>query len=65
VLALFHVGGSYDFVVHVVVQDSNHLRDLAMDAFTARPEVGQMETHIIFEYARSPTLPIPNPNRTP
>jgi hypothetical protein len=49
----------------VVVQDSNHLRDLAMDAFTARPEVGQMETHIIFEYARSPTLPIPNPNRTP
>ena len=62
VLALFHVGGSYDFVVHVVVQDSNHLRDLAMDAFTARPEVGQMETHIIFEYARSPTLPIPKPS---
>ena len=59
VLALFHVGGSYDFVVHVAVRDSNHLRDLAMDSFTARPEVGQMETHFIFEYTRSMTLPLP------
>jgi DNA-binding Lrp family transcriptional regulator len=59
VLAIFHVGGSYDFVVHVAVRDSNHLRDLAMDSFTARPEVGQMETHFIFEYTRSMTLPIP------
>ena len=59
VLAIFHVGGSYDFVVHVAVRDSNHLRDLAMDSFTARPEVGQMETHFIFEYTRSLTLPVP------
>jgi DNA-binding Lrp family transcriptional regulator len=59
VLAIFHVGGSYDFVVHVAVRDSNHLRDLAMDSFTARPEVGQMETHFIFEYTRSMTLPLP------
>jgi DNA-binding Lrp family transcriptional regulator len=61
VLAVFHVGGSYDFVVHVAVQDSNHLRDLALDSFTARPEVGQMETHFIFEHTRSLTLPIPPP----
>jgi DNA-binding Lrp family transcriptional regulator len=59
VVALFHVGGGYDFIVHVVVRDSNHLRDLAMDSFTARPEVGQMETHFIFEYTRSSTLPVP------
>ena len=65
VLALFHVGGSYDFVVHVAVRDSNHLRDLAMDSFTARPEVGQMETHFIFEYTRSMTLPLPPSVREP
>jgi DNA-binding Lrp family transcriptional regulator len=59
VLAVSHVGGSYDFVVHVAVRDSNHLRDLALDAFTTRPEVGQMETHLIFEHTRSMTLPIP------
>ena len=59
VLAVFHVGGSYDFVVHVAVRDSNHLRDLALDGFTSRPEVGQMETHLIFEYTRSMSLPSP------
>jgi DNA-binding Lrp family transcriptional regulator len=59
VLAVFHVGGSYDFVVHVAVQDSNHLRDLALDSFTTRPEVGQMETHFIFEHTRSTTLSLP------
>lgn len=61
VLAVFHVGGSSDFVVHVAVQDSNHLRDLALDAFTTRPEVGQMETHVIFEHTRSMTLPLSRP----
>ena len=59
VLAVYHVGGSYDFLVHVAVRDSNHLRDLALDAFTTRPEVGQMETHLIFEYCRSTSLPVP------
>jgi len=59
VLAVYHVGGSYDFVVHVAVRDSNHLRDLALDAFTTRPEVGQMETHFIFEYTSSTKLSVP------
>lgn len=61
VIAVYHVGGSYDFVVHVAVRDSNHLRDLALDSFTARPEVGQMETHFIFEHTRSMSLPMPPP----
>ncbi len=57
VLAVYHVGGAYDFLVHVAVRDTNHLRDLALDAFTTRPEVGQMETHLIFEHTRSSGLP--------
>ena len=64
VLAVFHVGGSYDFVMHVAVRDSNHLRDLVLDSFTTRPEVGLMETHFIFEHTRSMTLPMPT-EKTP
>lgn len=60
VMAVYHVGGSSDFFVHVAVRDSNHLRDLALDSFTTRPEVGQMETHFVFEFTRSMTLPIPS-----
>ncbi len=58
VLAVFHVAGATDFLVHVAVRDSNHLRDLAMDAFTTRPEVARLETNLIFEH--SPKVELPN-----
>lgn len=61
VVAIYHVGGSHDFLIHVAVRDAHHLRDLALDAFTSRPEVGRMETALIFEHARSFTLPTPLP----
>jgi DNA-binding Lrp family transcriptional regulator len=50
VLALYHVGGEVDFLVHVAVRDAEHLRQLAWDHFTSRQEVGHIETHLIFEY---------------
>lgn len=57
-VAIYHVAGQQDFLVHVAVPDSDALRDLALDAFTTRPEVAQIETHLIFEHARKPVLPI-------
>jgi DNA-binding Lrp family transcriptional regulator len=57
-IALYHVAGQHDFIVHVGVRDANHLRDLAMDAFTSRPEVARIETHLIFEHMRTPALPV-------
>ena len=36
VVRLYHVAGPIDFLVHVWTKDSEHLRDLAMTAFTAR-----------------------------
>jgi DNA-binding Lrp family transcriptional regulator len=57
VLAVYHVSGSHDFLVHVAARDAHHLRDLAMDLFTARPEVAQIETSLIFEMSRNPVLP--------
>ena len=52
VVAFYHMAGTNDFLVHVVVRDSDHLRDIAMGAFTAQPEVAHIETSIIFEHTR-------------
>lgn len=57
VAAFYHMAGSDDFLVHVVVRDSDHLRDIAMGAFTAQPEVIHIETSIIFEHTRFLRLP--------
>ncbi|PJA41816.1 MAG: ArsR family transcriptional regulator, partial [Lysobacterales bacterium CG_4_9_14_3_um_filter_62_6] len=35
----------------------NQLRDFALSAFTERPEVAHIETHLIFEFRRNPVLP--------
>jgi DNA-binding Lrp family transcriptional regulator len=50
VLSVYHMGGQTDFLVHVAVRDAEHLRQLAWDHFTTRPEVGQIETSLIFEH---------------
>ncbi|HET8714239.1 MAG TPA: Lrp/AsnC family transcriptional regulator [Holophagaceae bacterium] len=49
VVALYHVTGAMDFQVHVAVRGTDHLRDLALDAFTARPEVESLQTALLFE----------------
>jgi hypothetical protein len=36
-------------VVHVVARDMQHLKDLALDSFTSRPEITRIETSIIYE----------------
>lgn len=57
VLAVFHLSGAQDFLVQVAVRDAAHLRDLALDAFTARPEVAHLETSVLFDQAVKPVLP--------
>ena len=57
VLSFYHVGGADDFLVHVGVRDSDHLRDFALSAFTERPEVAHIETRLIFEFRRNPGMP--------
>ena len=58
VVQLYHVAGPTDFLVHVWVRDSQHLRELAMKAFTTRDEVAHMETGLIFEHTQSMDLPV-------
>ncbi len=57
VIHLYHVAGANDFLVHLLVRDADHLRDLAMTAFTTWPEVAHLETGLIFKHERNVTLP--------
>ncbi len=52
VIGLYHVSGATDFLIHVAVRDSDHLRDFELAAFTTRAEVQHLETALIFEYVR-------------
>lgn len=52
VVALYQLSGADDFMAHVAVRDAEHLRAVTMDAFAVRPEVGHIETAILFEVAR-------------
>jgi DNA-binding Lrp family transcriptional regulator len=58
VRSAFLVSGRYDLVVHVVVHDTQHLKDLALDQFTTRPGVTRIETSIIFDARRRYELPV-------
>ena len=57
VVRLYHVAGPIDFLAHVWAKDPEHLRDLAMTAFTAREEVSHIETELIFEHVSCRELP--------
>lgn len=57
VISLYHMGGENDFLVHVSVSDSLHLRDFVFNAITARPEVIHVETSLVYSYHTSDHLP--------
>jgi len=58
VIAVTHLTGPIDFAVHVAVRDPDHLREMAMEAFTTRAEVARIETAIVYEHVRARTWPI-------
>jgi DNA-binding Lrp family transcriptional regulator len=57
VIGLWHVAGATDFMVHVVVRDADHLRDLAVKSFTGLPEVAHIETSLVFAHFERGRLP--------
>ena len=58
VMSVTHLTGAVDFLVHVAVRDTDHLRELAMAAFTTREEVARLETAVVYEHVRARTWPI-------
>lgn len=59
-LAVTHVAGPDDFLVHVAVADAAHLQRLVLDGFTTRKEVAQLHTNLVFEHQRRHTVPPTN-----
>lgn len=57
VISLSHLTGPNDFLVHVVVRDSDHLRQLAVSGFTTLREVDHIETALVFEHIATGALP--------
>jgi DNA-binding Lrp family transcriptional regulator len=58
VVAVYHVAGDDDFLVHVAVRDAHQLRDLTMDAFTTRAEVARLRTSLVYRHERRWPLPV-------
>lgn len=55
VAQLYFLGGSEDFLIHLWVRDSNHVRDFVLDALSANPAVAHTDTKLIFEHHRALT----------
>ncbi len=57
VLRVFHTSGTSDFLVHICVRNTEHLRDFVLTAFTERKEVKHIETSLIYQQWDSWELP--------
>lgn len=65
VLSVFVVSGGDDFLLHVAVQDLDHLHSFLLDRLTNRREITAFRTSMIFERVHNATLsrlPDPAPN---
>ncbi|MFD7654568.1 Lrp/AsnC family transcriptional regulator [Actinosynnema sp. NPDC059797] len=56
VLAMFVVAGDDDFLIHVAVQDLEHLHAFLIDRLSERREVISFRSSVIYEALRNPVL---------
>lgn len=56
VLATYVCAGDDDFLVHVAVQDLEHLHEFLIDRLSERREVLSFRSSVIFESTRNPVL---------
>ena len=53
---VFHLTGPNDFLVHLLLTDANHLREVTSTVITAWPEVAHLETSVVFEHRHQARL---------
>ncbi|WP_232734094.1 Lrp/AsnC family transcriptional regulator [Kitasatospora sp. CB02891] len=58
VLAVFHMAGSEDYLLHVAVADPEALRRFVVEHLTTHPAVAQTRTNLVFERIPGATPPI-------
>jgi DNA-binding Lrp family transcriptional regulator len=56
-VAVYYLAGATDFLVHVAVRDTDHLREVAAVVVDAVEGVRHVETSLIFEHQARPGLP--------
>ena len=54
VMQLFFLGGTEDFIIHLGVRDSDHVRDFVMEHLSAHPAVSSTRTSIVFSHHGNP-----------
>lgn len=54
-LASFMLAGANDFLFHVAVRDTAHLRDFVL-TLAKRPEIADIRSSVIFEHQRKTTI---------
>lgn len=57
VVNVYLLAGTVDLMAHVAVRDVKQLRELVVDTFTARHEIAQLETSLIYKFEHCHTLP--------
>ena len=50
VVQVFFLGGSEDFIVHLAVRDSAHVREFVLENLSNNPVVASTRTNLIFEH---------------
>ncbi|KAB2342177.1 Lrp/AsnC family transcriptional regulator [Actinomadura rudentiformis] len=56
VISVFVVAGGDDFLLHVGVQDLDHLHSFLLDRLSKRKEIAGFRTSVIFQQVRNPAL---------
>lgn len=54
VMQLFFLGGVEDFIIHLAVRDSDHVRDFVVEHLSAHPAVSSTRTSIVFSHHQNP-----------
>ncbi|GAA1185861.1 Lrp/AsnC family transcriptional regulator [Streptomyces hebeiensis] len=56
-LGVFVTSGAEDFLIHVAVPDNNALYEFVIDRLTAREELADVRTSVIYEHLRNDRMP--------
>ncbi|MFD5600054.1 Lrp/AsnC family transcriptional regulator [Leucobacter sp. NPDC058333] len=54
VMQLFFLGGVEDFIIHLAVRDSDHVRDFVVEHLSAHSAVSSTRTSIVFSHHQNP-----------
>lgn len=52
-IGTYHLTGQNDFLIHLVVADADHLREVTSSVLASWAEVARLETSVIFEHRRA------------